>query len=555
MRIPHCTVALAVAALFSAAAGAQAPVPAQPVIFNVFYQGTAVGREQVTVTRTPQGISITGTEQVGDPLNIVVRSAEVKYSPDWRPLECVIEGSLRTDQVLLHTIVSGTTASNAVTQGKTNVQKSDQIAADALLLPNMFFGAYEALAARLYTAKAGDELAAYVPPNAAVKIAVTSVTEDRIRTQQALIPVRRYAVSVTGSNRPSEAEVWVDPDGRLLRLSVLTQGLDVVRSDIASITARREQMARPNDELVQVPSYGFSLAGTLSKPASRPSPAFRFPAVVLISGSGPADRDETLAGVPIFGELANALADAGYVVVRYDKRGVGQSGGRPESTTLGDFADDAIAAAKFLQRRKDVDPKRIALLGYGEGGAIAATAASREGDVAALVLLDAPGVSGYDLALEQQRHLLALMKLTDAERQQKIEMQEKLQKAVIAGRGFEGIPSDLRRQAETPWFQSFLTYDPVKVMKKIHQPILIVHGELDRQIAPSNADKLEALAKARKGRAGQEVKLVKIPGMNHLLLSATTGEPDEYDKLTDRKISGGAVSAIVSWLGTTMRAR
>ena len=87
------------------------------------------------------------------------------------------------------------------------------------------------------------------------------------------------------------------------------------------------------------------------------------PALVLVGGSGPTDRDETVAGIPIFAELARALADAGYMVVRYDKRGVGQSGGRAESATLADYAEDLRAVLKYVSERKDVDRRRLAVAG------------------------------------------------------------------------------------------------------------------------------------------------------------------------------------------------
>ena len=131
------------------------------------------------------------------------------------------------------------------------------------------------------------------------------------------------------------------------------------------------------------------LTGTLSKPASAPPGATRLPAVLLVGGSGPTDRDELVFGIPIFGQLADAIADAGFIVLRYDKRGVGMSGGRDEAATLADYADDVRAAVKFLSDRKDVDPKRIAFVGYGEGGIVAMLAAAKDKRIAALALVAA----------------------------------------------------------------------------------------------------------------------------------------------------------------------
>src|SRR5206468_7559058 len=144
---------------------------------------------------------------------------------------------------------------------------------------------------------------------------------------------------------------------------------------------------------------GFTLAGTVSKPQS--AAAARLPAVILIGGSGPTDRDGVAFGIPILGEIAGALADAGFVVVRYDKRGIGQSGGRTESASLADYAEDVRAAVKMLAERKDVDPKRIAVVGHSEGGLVALMTAAHEKKVAAVGLIATPGITGAEIVLAQ----------------------------------------------------------------------------------------------------------------------------------------------------------
>ena len=272
----------------------------------------------------------------------------------------------------------------------------------------------------------------------------------------------------------------------------------------------------------------------------------RHPVVVLVGGAGPVDRDETVADIPIFGQLAAALADRGFMVLRYDKRGVGQSGGRVETVTLQDYADDAIAIVKWLARRDDVDPRRIAALGYGEGGAAALLAAAREKKIASLVLVATTGGSGADLVLEQQRHQLDLMKTPDAERQAKIDLQQRVQAAVLTAKGWEGIPEDVRKQADTPWFRSLLQYDPAKAMPRVSQPILILQGDLDTQVPPHHAEQLAELARKRK--KAPPVEAVHLPGVNHLLVKATTGETDEYPKLTDRQIAPDVATTIADWL-------
>ena len=203
-------------------------------------------------------------------------------------------------------------------------------------------------------------------------------------TIERTITARRTRSSFNLPNVPPlDIEIWGDEEGRLLRVSIPAQSLEFAREDIASVSARLVTMSRPNDEDIRIPANGFSLAGTVSKPANATG---KLPAVILVGGSDPTDRDENVFGIPIFGQIADALADAGFLVLRYDKRGVGQSGGRTEAARLEHFAEDARAAVKAMSDRKDVDRKRLAIVGHSEGGWIALMAA-KDNRVAAVGLV------------------------------------------------------------------------------------------------------------------------------------------------------------------------
>ena len=179
-------------------------------------------------------------------------------------------------------------------------------------------------------------------------------------------------------------------------------------------------------------------------------------------------------------------------------------------------------------------------------------AAAKGKRIAALVLMAANGVTGSDLILAQQQHFLGRSNFSEAEKQVKIDLQTRINQAVITGKGWETLPPDLRRQVDNPEFQSILVHDPAKIMPEVRQPILIVQGELDTQVAPSNADRLEALARARKKAPPADV--VKVPAVNHLLVPATTGEVDEYGTLRDKHVSAAVSMPIVSWLSRTLAA-
>ena len=545
----------ALAAIMPLMASAQpppVPLPLQEAgatSFTIFLRGTPIGSEQVALSRTATGWTIVSSGRLGAPIDVVARRLQVRYTPDWRPLEFTLEGTVRGQPQTIRTVVEGTTAkSDMVVAGQAS-QKTDTIDPNALLLlSNSFFGPYDALAARLKTAASGGEIPAYLLPQIAITIRVGESSAEQIQTTARLVSARRTRIALMLPASPLDAELWTDDAGRMIRFSVPLQSLEVVREDIASVSSRSVSISRPNDEQVKIPSNGFSLAGTLSRPAQASAP--RLPAVALVGGSGPADRDSLAFGIPILGQIAGALADAGFIVVRYDKRGIGQSGGRAESASLADYAEDVRATVRMLSDRKDVDPKRIALIGHSEGGLVALMAAAKEKRLAGVALIATPGITGADVVLAQQQHLLNRMTLTPEEKQAKVEAQKKIHDAVITGKGLELLPPDVRRTVDTAEFQSLLTSDPAKLVASVRQPLLIVQGGLDTQIEPQNADRLEALARARKN--APPVDVVKVPTVNHLLVPATTGEADEYGTLKDKQVSQQVTEALVTWLKKTL---
>ena len=550
--LAHC-IRVAAAALTLAAPGAAAGQPALidagPSNFTIFLRNVPIGNEQVSVTRTADGWTIASSGRIGPPIDVVARRIEVRYTGDWHVRDFRLDGTMRGVSQIIHTVFDGTQARSSVETSGQATQKTDTIDANAVaVLPNSFFGPFEALAARLRTAGAGTEIPVYGVPAVSFTIRVGEGSNQQIQTAARTINARRTPLKMVLPGAELDADLWTDETGRLIRFSVPAQSLEVVREDVASVAARSVNISRPNDESVRVPANGFVLVGTLSKP-SQPS-ATGLPAVVLIGGSGPIDRDSLVFGIPILGEIANALADAGFIVLRYDKRGIGQSGGRAESAGLADYAEDARAAVKFLSDRKDVDPKRIAVIGHSEGGAVGLIAGAKDKRIAAIGLVAAPGTPGAELILAQQRHLLDRSKLSEEEKQAKIELQKRIHEAVLTGKGWDAISADVRRTVDNPEFQSILAHDPSKIMPDVKQPILIVQGELDTQVEPANADRLAALAQQRKN--SRPVEVVKVPGVNHLLVAATTGEVDEYGKLADKHVSPAVVEAIVTWLKKTL---
>ena len=510
--------------------------------FTVFVEGRLIGKQQVILTNTNEGWRITSTGELGGFLSLSTSKFEVLYGPSWNPLSLTIDAKFRGQHLGLKTIISGNSAKSEIIQGQESEEKINTVSLDATILPHNFYGAYEALAFKLTESSMGEHLPIFIPPQGQIQMSVNKIIEEQIQVVDRTIKTQHYSVTFRNPLGFLDAEIWSDEAGRLVRVKL--PSLEIVRSDVASVAARRERVTRQSDENIRIPALGFSLAGTISKPQA--SPEKHLPVIVLVGGAAPLDRDETMNGIPIFGQLANALADAGFLVLRYDKRGLGQSGGRPEGAGLGEYASDVRAVVDYLEDREDVDDDRIVVLGHGEGGWIALQAASRTKEIAAVILANVPGTNGAALVLEQQRASLDRLSLTEEEKQNKINLQEKIHTAVVSKGSWEGIEPKLRQQAETPWFRSFLRFQPSKVIEGVRQAILILHGTRDDKISSDHADQLSKFARARKRRVA--VDIVRIQGMNHFLVTEKNGRGGENSEPVNIAINQEFTLSITDWL-------
>jgi uncharacterized protein len=513
-------------------------------------RGTLIGREDVTVQQNANGLSIVSQGRLAAPLNVQIKKAEFKYRPDGSPELFTLDSSTNNTDLVVRTSFNGTVAVTEGTQGGKPINVTQSVTEGTVVLPNGIFSAYAALAYRLRGVPAKTNLRAYVLPESEIGVIVTAVTPEKMQVGTSLVDVRRYDMIFGSAAGDVAVSLLATADGSLVRVGIPSQGLDVVREDVASPTARTQVFSNPGDEPVIIPVSGFNLGATITRPKA--GAATRLPAVILLSGASGGDRDGFVSGVPTIGQLAGALADAGFLTVRYDKRGFGQSGGRAESATLGDYADDARAVVRWLLERKDVDPKRIALVGHSEGAWVALLTAAREKRVAAVAFVEAAASTGAELALEQQKYELDHLQLKPDEREKKIALQKQIQTAVVTGKGWEDVPATERKAADTPWLQSFLTFDPAKTIEDLRQPVLVVHGALDKEVPPAHADKLADLA--RKESDSKSVEVVIVRGVNHLLIPAFTGELAEYPELTDRNVSKDVSGAIGAWLTKTFAA-
>ena len=519
--------------------------------FTVFIRGQRIGAEHSSVTLGPDGWTITASGTSDAPLNLSFDTFIAKYATDWQPQSLEINGQMRGQPMSLKTTFANNEATSAIVQTGQQGTLSHKVSTATVALPNNFYSAYEALALRLQNTAVGGTIPVYVAPQAELAVRVERITPRRIETPTTRHELRQFDLVFPNPGGPLNVEVWIDARGRLARLTIPVASLSVVRDDLSTVLARLDSYSHPRDEELFIPANGFNLAATITPPTGLVEKA---PVVILLSGSGPQDRDETVFGIPILGQVAGRLSDAGFFVVRYDKRGVGQSGGRIESTSLDAYAEDARAVLNWVRQRRGIDKDRVALVGHSEGGAVAMLLAGRaRGDIRAIGLLAAPGDTGRGITLAQQQHALNRANESEDSKREKVALQNRLMDAVMTGKGWETVPPELRRQADTLWFRSWLSYNPADTMRRTNQPIFIIQGTLDTQIPPAQADALEKMGQARKGEASRTVRKVLVPGVNHLLVPAATGEVDEYGSLPDKNVSPAITDPLIAWLQEVLK--
>jgi len=281
---------------------------------------------------------------------------------------------------------------------------------------------------------------------------------------------------------------------------------------------------------------GTVLAGTLTVPDRGRAP---FAAVVFVHGSGPMDRDETIGPNPFFLQLSNALSNGGYAVLRYDKRGIGQSGGRNTSGVRGELLDDVKAAYRFARAQHEIDPKHVYVLGHSEGGELVPTVAAQERSVAGIILMAPPSLPLWQVSMGQ---VLAGVKPANRAAMEKEELAalDKLRH------------SDARSDA---WYRSSMDLDPVVDIARVRSPILILQGEGDAQVSPKDLPRLAKAARA----ANRDVTVRTFSNDNHLFEAIVSNGPQTPQAAVQQylsvpaRIDARVLDTLSTWLARHVR--
>jgi len=354
--------------------------------------------------------------------------------------------------------------------------------------------------------------------------------------------------------------------------------LNMSRKALVKVTVNR-----PQDPAKPYPYYSeevtfenkndnFTLAGTLTLPKKEG----KFPVVVLITGSGPQNRDEELMGHKPFLVLSDFLTRNGIAVLRYDDRGTFASKGNFAKATSADLSTDVEAAVEFLKTRKDIDLKKIGLIGHSEGGIIAPMVAANRKDIRFIVLMAGTAIPGGELLLLQQELIGRGMGMKEEDLKKtaeinrdayhiitenndtsilKTELKDFIKLKIKEVPGIE-IPKDgnvddiVKTQLTlltSPWMMSFIKYNPAYTLEKVKCPVLAINGSKDLQV-PASVN-LPAIENALKKGGNKNVRVKELPGLNHLFQECTTGLPSEYATI-EQTISPVALNEITNWIKT-----
>jgi uncharacterized protein len=364
------------------------------------------------------------------------------------------------------------------------------------------------------------------------------------------------------------------------------QGGQSFEMDLSRGAKEKEVLARPQEPKAPFPYYTEDVQFTnttdnvvLSGTLTLPSKTGIFPVVVLISGSGPQDRNESLLGHKPFLVLADYLTRKGIGVLRYDDRGVGKSTGKFDMATSADFAKDTQAAIAYLKTRLEINSKQIGLIGHSEGGLIAPMVATQSKDIAFIVLLAGPGTPIDELMLQQSKLVGAAQGATDVEiaKGQKLNSgafsiikkstdQTKLKTDLTeyfksniteedmalrpSGTSEEQYIQSLVNEFGNVWMQYFIQFIPANYLTKVRCPVLALNGSKDLQVPAK--ENLEAIQTALKNGGNKNFMVKELPGMNHLFQECSTGAIEEYAAI-EQTFSPVALAEISNWIYTTLK--
>jgi len=398
---------------------------------------------------------------------------------------------------------------------------------------------------------------------ATIDIPAQAVSGFRMRDVRLRGDSLSFVLPAPGATALFDGVVRGDSIAGAFRQAGITASFHLARSAERLVAA---DSTLPYDaEEVRIESADAMFAGTLTRPRG----SGRYPALVLVSGSGAEDRDETLFGFKPFAILADHLTRNGFAVLRCDDRGAGSTVGKVAGTTSHDYAGDLRAQIRFLAARKEIDPRRIGMLGHSEGGIIGPLAAVGNDSIAFLVLLAPPGIRGDSVLFDQGERITRMSTTNDTVLALNREAVKRLAHASVTNQGWDsarvGVENMLRytlgsavadsvitgaanvqvKMFKSAWMRSFLILDPAPILAQVRCPVLALFGANDLQVAPEvNAPPLE---RALRRGGNRDVTVRVLPRANHLFQETDSGSPMLYGTLK-KEFVPGLLDTVTTWL-------
>lgn len=534
-------------------------------VFLISLGGQSLGRETFEITCRPDGgFEARGQTNMKLPSGAFTQDTMIEIDKQAVPLRFTAKGEAAATPVDLSIVFKDNKATMNANGATNEIPYTNRAAVTSSGVNYLL----QFVGARYDTARGGPQEILLFPETKSV---MERAGRDEVRALGTavgqLTAFDRYTLQIGAGG--STLVLWTDMQGRIAVVSLPAQNFVAAREEYASMVEplRAALVAKVKDlvpdysappaaaftaEEVKITAKGFTLAGTLLLPKAGKRP---FAAVVMSTGSGQQTRDATIPSLEKyrpFRQIAEFLASRGIAVLRADDRGVGDSSGfnTLDAATTFDFADDVRAQVSYLRTRKEIDPRRIVVIGHSEGGLIAPLVAASDPRLAGIVIMAGTAKRGEDVLRFQLNYASENdSKLSTTELAKRRAETESFLRAIRENGDVSKYPPVLRGLS-SPWGRAFLDYDPQPTMRRVRQPVLILQGALDRQVTAEQARMLEQAA--REG-GNRDVTVRVFPKLNHLFLTAKTGAQREYAALDSYSLSEDVLIAIADWLQVKLK--
>lgn len=526
--------------------------------YALFVQGREVGKGYYSLEKKDNEILIKGkTRQALNQLSIDFQFEE-KLSLDWNFKESFLKGKANDKQVEFRAEVIGDHIKTILREGERIFEKQFPYSSDILfrtenpLLDNLLvIKKISGQDKKKFYFLSKAWASPYLEEPLLMPVNVKNEGAEILMEKEREIRTQKFFVDIAGANG---GFVWAE-NGEVLKISFPFAAMDVFHQDCPGLMTKEilsPEMTSDKyiSEEVTFPSGEIKLAATLTIPKNEQE---KRPAVVLISGSGPQDRNEDTIGpgglkFGIFKQIAHYLSEDGISVLRYDDRGTGLSEGNFIEAAQEDLIEDVKAAVAYLRTRDDIFSHRIALVGHSEGAIIAPRVAAEDPNLAAIVLLAGTAETGDKVLRQQFNFVLDGMELSGEGREEALANYEKTLKIIKGEPVDKEFEEKVKPQLELQlkWLRSFINYDPLSVLDQIRCPVLIINGGKDKQVFPHHARMIHKRLK----ELNIPVSLKIYPDLNHLLIPSEIGAYGEYAKqaMEEKRLSQEFLIDLTGWL-------